>query len=270
MKKFYEKGKEISKEFISQSKLKSKSTSKSILSKSKLNVVGENHTISGDRRAKEIVFCRETTGSSNYWLENEFKDKNTGKPADPCDLIMLQYIDLIEPIILETRSKTFVGSSQFGQLNKHLTSMITNFETQRQYFQNLQEDIAAFSKDIAALKQINNNVQEINKAQSLPADDDILSIINQIDEHIQSIKRIIQTQQLDLPTGSDNILKARSTSMHRAARESNEKGVWKVGDFHINDIKKEKKFAKEINYNLIDEKSFDEEYLEWDREHPTS
>ena len=39
----------------------------------KLNVAGENHSVSGGRRPAERVFCTKKTGSGNYWEEYDFR-----------------------------------------------------------------------------------------------------------------------------------------------------------------------------------------------------
>jgi hypothetical protein len=208
------------------------------LSRSKFNVIGENHgNYRGETgeaaRNKEITFCKEQIGdSSEYLVENEFIDKETGSSADPWYLRMLQRINDIELFIRNIRNNDYQSLEE--SLNNMIEDKSLNFAVEE-----VQRPIEDLRLTIGLLKLENPDV------------------LDKIRNPIETIKKICQEQPTNLSDDYSTkpyvdqvnmIRKERSKYMHQAAQKSyKEQGVWKIGEDHVRDIRNE---FKEIDYNL--------------------
>ena len=240
MDKLKEKGKEVL------------SKSKSVLSKSKLNVVGEVHATSSQRRDDEKVFCLEKTDSSSYWLENEFEDKDTGEPADSWYLTMLQCISVIQTNIAKINDTSTIDvTPYYNDLKEWLKKLINKYS-----------DVPRTEPKIKDLERYINFLNHISNNNLLSKDRP--DILEETRHHIDNISRICNEKESGLPSDMAGLSKTRSRHMHNAAqKKKNVKGVWKVGERHINEIRGISN--NNIEYKLIPEKEFSDEYSDWRR-----
>ncbi len=75
---------------------------------------------------------------------------------------------------------------------------------------------------------------------------------------IDSLKSQLKIEN-PLDFTAEKIIEMRSISMHEAAKNRWEKkGVWKIGDFHVEDIKK--LFPSDIKYNLVTREEFNKHF----------
>ncbi len=154
----------------------------------RLNVVGESHSESDLRRTEEKEYTTEYSGTSDYWIENEFlaRDKNFWEKvrslkffpkrfsyserrptADPFKLRFLQMIKIIDENvvtkILETSQEIVKGteapsSNQFDDVIKfsnkyidnsyYLLNALSNGEDGLDLSQREKERILSFSKEL--------------------------------------------------------------------------------------------------------------------------
>ena len=219
-------------------------------------MAGENHDYyrgkEGEaRRENEIAFCSKQIGnSSEYWLENEFIDKETGSSADPWYLRTLQRINNIESDIKNINSGSIGSSVYYKNLDKSLNEMTKDKSLN-----------SAIKNQLS--KELERHIENLRLTMTLVKTENP-DVLDKIRNHIQEIKKICQRQPTNLPDDySDNhthaeiltmIRKERSKRMNRAAnlavQSSPEKlGMWKVGGLHISDIRE---LDEKIDYNLME------------------
>lgn len=225
------------------------------IDRSKLNVAGEEHNESNSRRKDEIAFCREKMGKENdfYWVENEFKNQD-GKQADPQRLLLDQALSFL----VEYKDKE---SNQLDIMTiaNNLKKQIDGY-TIAQELRLLGRSVDLFLKYGDEFQGVIDDIGELTKIQ-YPLTDTKMPVALKvaIDEIV--IKR--ENIPLDIMPAlgkSMEVRKKRSEEMHKAANSSNKKGVWKIGQDHVEDI-----ISEELNYNLINLNEFNEEYKTWEK-----
>lgn len=208
----------------------------------KLNLVGEDHDESHPRREQERQMLKEHYGFSTnqYWTEGEFKD-DQDTYGDPKDLRALQ----AAVFMLESNEDAKKDQKSFYD-----------------YF-----------------RMFKNGVEEYEKQQH-PANNDLITDATHIINSISAFSTVVQREQLEgwrnsirlmlnkyvFAPGNEfdrSVRVRRSEDMFRAAQRSNKIGVWKVGDFHIGDLRGS---AVGNKTTLTSETEFNMEYEGWFRE----
>lgn len=255
------------------------------LSKQELNVVGEDHKVSGQQRESEKKFCKEKTGSKKYWTENIFPKGrkrfidyfiDMREPADPWDLRMLHYIELVRTninILEKQWENNWSEEDRKDQvrkgIEKFLKYIVNNYmnlkkhtdgktwRTKAKQKWKKPEEVLKVEIETGIMDIINGDLrrEEIYKTGKLPL------FRSRLANLLDGIEKKLYEGGTAKP---DNISKARSDAMHEAAKEAanREKGVWKVGDAHRKDMEK---MGRE-GYALTSKVDFDTEYDEWIRE----
>jgi len=247
-----------------------------LLSSDRLNVIGENHDESGTRRADETFIAREVA-NGEYWLENSFIQYNAEDnpvEGDPWALRVKQYHvdirDLILPglnqalknmVLNELPENLYVfiqeGVVVCGGLLDEAESFLINEE-----FHNPD---GAQSENVKRMKKLSYLAAQCKK--SLTAfNDDRETELNSRGKMID-LKRVMDDVyklakfDLDDNENFESVAIDRSFKMHNFANKYHaEKGIWKIGNHHYRDIKRN---AKKINYTLIGQKEFNNAWNTW-------
>jgi hypothetical protein len=242
------------------------------LAKNTLNVVGEDHNVSGgERRVIEKAYSEDYTGGG-YWKENEFKISDNGKEftADPTShrfLTALHQISKLSDFCRRAydfgrfRSVTATADARYAALAPLLelaeklwaetsdpqypgSLSAENMTVMRERYAQLQK----FKKSLGVLRSMKG--QQPNPASSATAKLHYQSIAN---------ARIIMMQNMETEA---NLNKSRSRKMHDAAQSnSTKKGVWKIGESHVTDIKENLGLIYPRLYNLVTEDEFEDDLL---------
>ncbi|OJJ16775.1 hypothetical protein BKI52_33255 [marine bacterium AO1-C] len=248
------------------------------LVKDRLNVVGETHDESNARRVEEKAFCKEQTGSSNYWGENQFRAKhsytNSKVPfADPFVLridqfisFAIQYCEEMKESAKEWKSNLAMGklSSVYMALKglkdtlKLMDDKQDGFElstTQKSEYAPLKQEI---DDNMHLIASVNASVKEYQydeeKLESFVKGDGLFlefeAWLNSLTD-FRDLKDLYGKQEFS--ELSREISQQRSEAMHEAANRRNKaKGVWKIGEKHRQDL--EGKADKK--YNLVSKEEF--------------
>ncbi len=256
----------------------------------KLNVVGETHTQSDKRRPVEKAFCREITGSGNYWTEAEFPDLHMAVPgrraraqaqpgrdanadlmefraAHAAAMLIGQYERTAQAADLLVASgvngsglRTFIDQD-FRKLVKYKT------RTERAWQATQTPEVNS------AVKDVFQSVERIEKA--------FLAAVSTASKRRQALEFLRDAngpvKQLAAPLakavgfpGSTNLAHemrtARSTMMGLAAEFSGQKGVWKVGDLHIADVLDGSAHTQQVKANYESKDDFNAELVAWARQ----
>lgn len=249
---------------------------KSPLVSTKLNVVGENHDESDARRSKERAHSLKFSGSANYWTENQFKVRamafgdyiNDTRPlADP-------FKDRFEHMLLKAEStnpwhyQAQVAPQNFrdyvqnqpGTLDSAITNgvynyannmriMIGNLEGGTDGHELSQQEKAThlgLKAEVTALYQSGGVALNLLKAQQIHVDNTVAALDNMWN-NLKALKLKFGNVRTDA-----EVRISRSDAMHAAAEARNaEKGVWKIGEAHVTDIK-----DKGGSYNLVTRQQF--------------
>ena len=256
------------------------------LIKDRLNVVGENHEESGyvnkekdlDRRRDEKSFCQEKTGSDNYWLENKFIDRS-GISADPPFLRNDRFLMILNTIYVEV--KLTVDTSKIGiyqKTKKEITSRLNMFYQYLNKDLNERIGIEKDSKELDTFFEENESLKgkiytAIEMVEKTKKKEDLIHVIQGpfFQEVMIALSRLVNVKEkYELTSGKPlkdiDLLKhisfKRSEGMHVAANgQSHLKGVWKVGDSHVEDMKK----MDGIQYHLVSKKDFNDAFYSTDK-----
>jgi hypothetical protein len=237
------------------------------LASNKLNVAGEYHGESEPRRNSENTFCRKKIGTKNYWTEHEFtyakiKDPNA-KSAPSADLFLLRLLQSISIIdrYIKIINPDITKATPRARENLYSYSLMMVYDINRAI---LREDGFELNENqLAAIKKIRipaKNVYEATihyKGSPTPENFNILEIAynNFIVEYDTNKAFLSERKE------QEDIALARSTAMHTAANDqASQRGVWKIGNQHVIDIKA---MFKEIRYNILSRDEFQAEYKEW-------
>jgi hypothetical protein len=255
---------------------------KSPLVSTKLNVVGEEHPESDPRRQKEQAYSLKYSGSANYWTEAEFKSRayaigdflDDQRPrADP-------FKDRFEHVLIKAESTNpwhYQGqAAPQGHINfvrdhpdvlnvritegphrfaNDMRIMIGNLEAGTDGFDLSQQEKVThigLKAEVTALYQ--QAATCLNRLTTLPIQID--ATVAALDTMWANLKALI-VKFGNLRTDSQ-VRISRSDGMHTAAETRNaEKGVWKIGEAHRNDMKN-----KGGSYNLVSRQQFNDGLFE--------
>jgi hypothetical protein len=242
------------------------------LSGDKLNVVGENHLISNERRVEEQTICTALAGGQ-YWTEEQFNVPVNGgqTSADPHSLRLIHVFHTIagQSKMLAEKDST----AEPGQVTNlaHLTNLATgpmialaathwgetegvaypgplNHAQQQIRDNNLRNrfnHLLAFQVALAALAPLHG----------LPLNPQNRALIIQHHTALTAARTAMVANLLQ----KDYADKGRSRVMHEAAQTHQDtKGVWKIGQSHVDDIVKDIQESDPPQYNLVTEDEFEE------------
>lgn len=247
------------------------------IEKNKLNVVGENHRESHNRRDSEKAMLKEKYefSENKYWTENELNYSVEGETryGDDLWLLVAQSASMLLDRILWLKDE--VDDAIFDWVdNQVIESMEDIYEEVKQL------DIAVASladspqgqKYKALIAQAKNIVKDLpKKVDHYALDIEEEDLPKHLGELLESIKvwKIPVTEMLkrmnynpiDKPQElTDQIKESRSLYMYMAGEESNETGVWKVGEGHVQDMKG----LASDKTSLTTREEFNTEYEAWE------
>ncbi len=216
---------------------KSEGTIQRKIEAGKLNLVGEDHEESGPRRPseKEMLQKKYHFSSTQYWTEANFKLPNNTY-GDPKDLRVLH----AAKFMLVPNSDLKTDQYNFFNYFNMFKNEIKEYEEQRQP---------------AGDDLVTNATSIINSIPEWLAPDADLK------EQLKKWRNSIELMLRSYPR-SVNVQQKRSEYMLRAAGDSSETGVWKVGDFHITDMRP---MPHPDNITLTSQTDFNQEFFPpWD------
>lgn len=240
----------------------------SLLSAGKLNVIGEHHIESDARREAEETIAK-TVAKGPYWYEYEFNlidDLNNPWEGDPLELRtkhlqtnardMLQWINFQPDTFDPKRNKVLGMREDLDLLKVQLEALRAH---RRAIYKNGLENIGGIDSEASDKKQLElikntKKVLKLLKSRSKIS----LKSIRLFNENLEWFSTAFFT---DLKTTTEDISRQRSHAMHRAANTFHStKGIWKIGQAHVDHIKDEPKSPR---YNLISKTEFDDYYQHW-------
>jgi len=242
-----------------------------VLSTSALNVVGEDHNVSGgERRIIEKGYCEQYVGGT-YWTEDAFQ------------------ID-VDGVRLKADPTTYRFLSTLHSIARLTKDLEKPYKADRHnYYQNLIQIYLSSGSAIPALialaEKLWAETQEVAYPSPLTGRD--IEVLRERFMHLQNFKHQLTvlhsfigkkvTQQLKVqfkniyeqlgdarrtmmneidPEEELNLL--RSKAMHYAAqKKSLSIGVWKIGETHVTDILENLNLLYPRLYNLVTEEQFD-------------
>ncbi len=270
------------------------------LAKDRLNVVGEDHPESNARRHQEINYTKKIIGgTANYWMEYQFTVNNEADWGDPKYLRLADRLKMIETSFTLKKQKAWQFNLESPEEKKHLEEKVLpalrkKFQTGVKLFEGLKSEIDEDRRLIAEGKSLFKEelaTVDLEKleSQGRKLKESLTEGITKIDNYnIEEEKTNVELNSLllylyyiynnikDYGSKSINanscdelpIQLQRSIKMNEAAnQESNQLGVWKIGQAHVEDIKKTN--ADKLNYKLVDKVDFDYDFLVWDLNQPT-
>ncbi|GHV01496.1 hypothetical protein AGMMS49521_1870 [Campylobacterota bacterium] len=220
------------------------------LVKDRLNVVGENHDESGNRRELEIRVCRAYTNSTNYWLEGEFKVDGIQGDAP---ILRLKH----GTAIYQAQLNEYIEPAYVLHVNRLLQCLVPDLEGDmseaQQYLPNADEVTQNMHELDIAIKRF--FAKPLNLTQLVRVEGKHHPVYRGINEneYFQDIKTQINELCKKLGSSNDhfNLSMQRSINMHNFANQSYfKKGVWKIGDDHRKDIA-QYSFGLNRQYNLV-------------------
>ncbi|GHV06307.1 hypothetical protein AGMMS50229_10870 [Campylobacterota bacterium] len=234
------------------------------LMKDRLNVVGENHNESDERRELEKDVCKAYTSSPNYWNENEF-DVN-GDQGDDLELRLRHVVVLckswLEDVKRNIKNQEFVAVST---VNKSL----------RDYaFSNIWEYTRLLPQNLPNADVLSQNANELKNAidnffKKPPSTIQVFVVDEygeqpayvKLDEnqYFQGIDTQIDALCRELgimSTKAGSLSMQRSKHMHAFANAHFKmNGVWKIGEAHREAIATIS-FRRHRQYNLVSKDEF--------------
>ncbi|WP_239670692.1 DUF4157 domain-containing protein [Vibrio variabilis] len=238
------------------------------LSSAVLNVAGETHdeyTQKGNEglRDKEKAFASQKAGGS-YWTESQFKvtessvwyGKNKGESGDPVRLQFLQGVEVVDSLcgkflpqldhtvkdeakMLRERVESAIRTIGGGVADRY-KAMVEEHNSDVRALTDSQIDAA--QKTTAKLSEMATQCKAI---YDLIQDDGTLNAgsdkIPELKKEAIKINAEIKKQAAVLhgnkAVNQENVRIPRSEAMHYSAQASHaSKGIWKVGNNHLNDI----------------------------------
>ena len=254
------------------------------LAAGKLNVVGEYHPESNPRRAKERQYATEKTGGI-YQTEGEFKAASSivgdAKLGDP----MLLRVEMLLAIQKEKVLPSFLTPISLGNLPPALglpasTSLDVAWDQLKGALKPQLEEIAL------AMVYASREVAEQADAQNAErAHTELTALINLFSGTVSADVVTVVIPRLNTIIGAfaSDVLglgdiraeaavsALRSSAMQSAAATNaqrwvgKKKGVWKVGDSHIDEIRAEKTGS---DYELLSKDEFNADFGPWLLQNP--
>jgi len=228
------------------------------LAAGKLNVVGETHKDSDKRRNSEKAIAKRVVGGG-YWTEAEFR---IGKEQNPLQFMFQsdnrKYGDSSALLVEMNAAMLAEGAVRWSKYTGDYPSLEEDAK------KGLEKAARALYRFGEAAVIHNNRIKDAaNKKDSLVKDvSKLLTIFKAIgertDESICSgLGKAGEAVSAHLGgRSSDDISKERSVHMDSSAESDVKKGVWKVGDDHIAQIKAVKTGA----YEILSKAEFNTEY----------
>lgn len=270
------------------------------LEKGKLNVVGEHHSESSNRREQEIELAKKEVGGE-YWTEDTFRIRDTksseedavkGTVEDPRIIGDALYLRIAESIQYVYDAKNVfkhewtqwttknLSKQDLVDLKADLQTILVTCKTHTGEAKKLAEAYHKHNEERKTLPQsVTNQIKQIHKL--LPKTEELfLMLAKTWKEH--SLEQLISSKFLSSFNvfGSNiDILsiyaaeiggakrtdtsKLRSYEMDNAANFAHDRiGVWKIGFDHVKDIKDKMQHNETKNYILINREEFNHEYKE--------
>jgi hypothetical protein len=255
------------------------------LSSSKLNVAGESHPESGPRRNVEREYATDN-GVKDYWREGEFTYQpdvwffQTSKKTHG-DPYLLRAEHLLA--MLDDKhggkllSKLAIGDTTIFQPNGTMSlarAWAWYANKLADAVDEVQIAIVSASRsdgeheDAQLVKDIHGDLgvfAGVVKASNAEADTDVIkSTALAFIVRIKALRKKFTKNLLDLNKNrsEEQISKARSDAMLKAAEESGSSGLWKIGDDHIADIVRGA--PKETGrYRVMTKKEFNADFEKW-------
>lgn len=241
------------------------------LSKDKLNIVGEDHNESGgERRGIEKGFCTEFTAGP-YWMENEFNvdvdDRNVS--ADPTVYRLLTTLHSIHRLSsrFDSNYDKFSYATFLPLVVRYCLLLNPLIGLAEQYWQQsegvaypgpltpeqLETRDARLNIRFAALQRFKHSLNLLKRMANKKLTEKERNVVA---EHfvIAAHARQQMTQNL---MASNPLDKLRSKSMHEAGQQqAGTKGVWKIGESHVDDIKHNLPDIAAPQYHLMTQQQF--------------
>jgi len=257
------------------------------LSSAKLNVAGENHPESGKRRESEKKYA-ESKKSLPYMRESGFKyiatipwffGKRTKKvetKGDPHLLRAEHHLNQLE----EKHAKIFLSEFAKGKIPESLPQNVDikiMWETCIDILSDSTKQVrweiikaldtpsekvnsSKLTDTFEELEQLDKKLLEMKSLSEKPT---IAAAAKTISNSIKKI-RLGFSKSLGMANRTQkDIMNARSKAMMKAAKDSGKKGLWKVGDKHIDDIKEMNVPLNTNAYQIMSKDEFNKDYGLW-------
>jgi hypothetical protein len=236
-----------------------------------LNVAGEDHNESNARRAREEYVTHWVT-DGGYWTEPDFQVTVNGAQvdADPKLLRFLRNLHVLSRLwntLATTRlSPEFIPgrARDLWALTSPVIDLIAN-----EYAGSVGDRYsggAALSVEQGQTRdRINlDRYNQFNLArQALRGLKDLHPYAAEQRANVRQLLEQFQTSALAMVQnvmGRENLDVLRSNAMHQAAEaKSNSVGVWKIGESHVDDIRRNLQ-GTPPTYNLMTQQEFNDEY----------
>lgn len=272
------------------------------LSPDRLNLVGEVHEVSDKRRRVEKTFVQKVLGEdAGYWVEDKFPDlqwkptsmsrkRRQGKDGPAADLIVVRGLQTAAELADAFRILCESASKAAGRnylTRNDATAGLADFMCKAEVFAKILHRLKGTWKATGEFTEAEEAAQKVQ--------DDIFTIFNNYikmvriaikdkDPHkgIEATRTLagcsgdpIAGMSLTLSRaafGEDNtdignmveqLQLQRSRSMALAASLAERKGVWKVGDEHINDLKSGKVQVDMSGVTILTADEFEQELRKW-------
>ena len=281
---------------------KSASVNQSVLVRDKLNVVGENHKESGARRTAEMWFAKEMTGSENYWTETKFPDlhlavgsreKRGGQgqaKAPIADVMELRaahgvamLINAFDNLCDGASSVAKEGDNAYNSDKAAKAVVLAFLRVNMQAFVDFKDRVVGTWEPTAspnvnqAVQAVYDNIGEVlamcfkdlrahKAAPKLQLQ--AIGILANKRATIDALLPPLLTAVGEPPAANvgelaDEMRARRSTFMGLAAGMSKQLGVWKIGDFHVDDLKDETVKIDMSKANFVSKDDFNQEFEAW-------
>lgn len=260
----------------------------------KLNIVGENHEESGDRRREEKTMVQEKYGflDNQYWQENNFQyggASGVTRSGDSLVHLVLQsaaflledfksmkrWLRLIieifdvdgDDVTVDNKMETLIERMEDAlDENVELELAADKLDKADEY-----PDVVDQALDIAdhidtSLTHYIEQIEagNVEPTKTLPQ---LIKNIEAMEEHIQEILEDYNVAATEPEQVATQIVHERSLGMYMAAEEAAEKdgktGVWKVGQRHADDLRDGVQDFNSKRLTMTSETEFNAELKAW-------
>ena len=253
------------------------------LSTAVLNVVGEIHPETEARLPVGRAYCTNFSGSANYWTENQFRvrafsllsdyltdDRPRADPfKDRFEHVLLKadstnpwhyqgaqapqnFQDYAQHHAADLASAIAPGTLRFARdMQIMLGNLAANTDGQELSAQSKQTHLALRANVDNLHAQASTSVNRLNNGAGLPG---TIAALDLMWAHLETLKTAYGALRTD-----PEVRVSRSDAMHLAAEaRSAEKGVWKIGERHRQDMA-----GEAATYNLVSEEDFSHDIIDW-------
>ncbi|MBE1534274.1 hypothetical protein [Actinomadura algeriensis] len=255
----------------------------------KLNLVGEFHTESDQRRDAERQFCRSKIQSSNYWVEHEFPDVyDAGQLAnfpDAGEADLMEYrgahgvamaIKKFEVLGEEavTVSTTSVNSAaqavrDFNGKVRTVLEFTANVKNRSRLSSTNEVNTAVqavYDEVVNACRQYANAIRNAPPAEQLVAVRALANSRVDVRDRLPALVTAVGARlddNRDAAALAQCMRKQRSAFMGVGAVNSGLIGVWKVGNGHVTDLKDGTAKVDLRRINIVTRDEFESEFQTW-------